>query len=53
MTTSNRLCGNVSTVYMATAQSPIFSLLRIYQVATAHFPIINRVQIDQLFHHWV
>jgi len=24
MTTSNRLFGNVSTIYMATAQSPIF-----------------------------
>jgi len=52
MTTSNRLFGNVSTFYMATAQSQIYSLLRIYHFATAHLPIIYVVQIDQLFHRW-
>ena len=51
MTTSNRLFGNVSTIYMATAQSPIFWLTRIYHFATAHLPLIYLVQIDQLFHH--
>ena len=43
---------NVSTIYMATAQSSIFSLLRIYHFASAHLPIIYLVQIDQLFQHW-
>ena len=37
---------------MATAQSQIYSLLRIYHFATAHLPIIYVVQIDQLFHRW-
>jgi len=31
---------------------PIFSLLRIYHFATAHLPIINLVQIDQICHDW-
>jgi len=52
MATSNRLFGNVSTIYMATAQKPIFWLLRIHHLATAHHPIIYLLQIDQLFHHW-
>ena len=51
MTTSNRLFRNISTIYMATAQSPIFWLMRIYHFATAHLPIIYLVQIDQLFHY--
>ena len=51
MTTSNRLFGNVSTIYMATAQSPIFWLMRIYHFATAHLPVISLVQIDQIFHY--
>jgi len=51
MTTSNRLFGNISTIYMATAQSPIFWLLRIVQlfsycaspnyISTANRPIIS------------
>jgi hypothetical protein len=52
MTTSNRLLGNIWTIYMATAQSTIFWLLCIYHFATAHLPIIYLLQIDQLFHHW-
>jgi len=32
MTTSNRLFGNISNIYKATAQSPIFWLLRIIQL---------------------
>jgi len=36
---------------MATAQSAIFWLLRIYHFATSHFPIIYLLQIDELFHH--
>ena len=50
MTTSNPLFRNITT-YMATAQSPIFWLMRIYHFATAHLPVIYLVQIDQLFHH--
>ena len=52
MATSNRLFGNKSTISMATTQSKIFWLLRIYHFATAHHPIIYLLQIDQLFHHW-
>ena len=51
MTTSNRLFRNISTIYKATAQSPIFWLMRIYHFATAHLPVIYLVKIDQLFHH--
>jgi len=50
-TTSNLLFGNISTIYMASAQSPIFWLLRIYHLPTEHLPVIYIVQIDQLFHH--
>ena len=32
---------------MASAQSPIFRLLRIYHLPTAHFPIIYVLQIDK------
>ena len=39
-------------IFMATAQNPIFSLLRNYYFASANLPIIYLVQIDQLFHHW-
>ena len=52
MNTSNRLFGNISMIYMATSQSTIFWLLRIYHFATAHLPIIYLLQIDQFFHHW-
>ena len=52
MATSNRLFGNISTIYMATAQSTIFWLLRNSHLATAHHPIIYLLQIDQLFYHW-
>jgi len=52
MKTSNRLFGNTSTIYMATAQSTIFLVLRIYNFPTAHLPIIYLLQIDQLFHLW-
>ena len=41
-----------STIHMATTQSPIFTLLRIYDFATAHLPIIYELQIDKLFHDW-
>jgi hypothetical protein len=37
---------------MATAQSPIFWFLRVYNFTTAHHPIIYLLQIDQLLHHW-
>ena len=47
MTTSNRLFGIISNIYMASAQSPIFRLLRIYHFPTVHFPIIYVLQIDQ------
>ena len=43
---------NISKIYMATAQSTIFCLLRIYHSATAHLIIIYLLQINQLFHHW-
>jgi len=52
MTTSNRLFENISTIYMAIAQSTIFWLVRIYHLATAHHPIMYLLQIDQLFQHW-
>ena len=52
MTTSNRLFRNISTIYIATAQSQIFWLLRIHNFATAYLTIIYLLQIDQLFHHW-
>ena len=52
MTTSNRLFGNISKIYMAIEQSTIFWLLRIYHLAKAHHPIIYLLQIDLLFHHW-
>jgi alanine dehydrogenase len=38
MTTSNHLFGNISTIYIATALSPIFRVLRIYHFATANLP---------------
>jgi hypothetical protein len=41
----------VSKFYIATAQRPIFWLLRMYHLATAHLPIIYLEQIDQLYHH--
>jgi len=52
MTTSNRLLRNNSTIYMATAQSPIIWLLLIHHFATAHFPIIYKLQIDKFFYDW-
>ena len=52
MTTSNRLFGNISTIYIATAQSPIFSLLRTFHFATSNLRILNLVHIDQIYHHW-
>jgi len=39
-------------IFMATAQNPIFSLLRIYYFVSANLPIIYLLQIDQLFHQW-
>ena len=38
MTNSNHLFGNISTIYIASAQSPIFMVLRIYHFATANLP---------------
>ena len=52
MKTSSRLFGNISTIYIAIAQSTIFWLLRIYHLDTAHHPNIYLLQIGQLFHHW-
>ena len=49
--TSNRLFGNISTLHIATAQSPIFRLLHIYYFPTANVPIIYLLQIEQLFQH--
>jgi len=37
---------------MATAQSTIFLVLRIYTFANAHLQIIYLLQIDQFFHRW-
>ena len=51
MWTTNRLFGNISMIQMATAQSPIFRLLRIYYFPTANIPIISPLQIEQLFQH--
>jgi hypothetical protein len=51
MWTSNRLFGNISMIQMATAQSQIFRLLRIYYFSTANIPIIYLLQIEQLFQH--
>ena len=51
MTTSNRLFGNISKFYMAAAQSQISWLLRVYNFATAHLPIIYVQQTDQLLHN--
>jgi len=55
MTTSNRLFRNISTIYMATAQSPIFWLLRMVQLfcycaspnylSTANQPITSQIEI--------
>ena len=33
---------------MASVQNPIFRLLRIYDFATAHLPIIYELQIDKI-----
>ena len=53
MTTSNRLFGNISTIYMATTQCTIFGLLRITQsFCYSHLPNICLLQIDKLFQHW-
>ena len=52
MTTSNRLFGNISKMYMASAQSPTFRLLRMYDFPTANLPIIFVLQIEQLFQNW-
>ena len=52
MTTSNRLFGNTSAIYMATAQNPIFWLLRIYYFPTANISIIYLLRIEQLFRQW-
>ena len=53
MATSNRLFANISTIHMATAQSTIFSLLRIIQsFGTSHLPNICLLQIYKLFQHW-
>ena len=51
MWTSNRLFGNISMIQMATAQSPIFRLLRIYHFPTANIAIISLLQIEQLIQH--
>ena len=53
MTNSNRLFGNVSTIYMATVQSPIFWLMRISQLfiyckSTNYFTTGNRLNISLL-----
>ena len=59
MTTSNRLFANISTIYMATAQSTIFYLLRIIQsfcyfaspkyLSTANRQIISTLEIFYVF----
>jgi hypothetical protein len=50
MITSHFLFGKISTIYMASTQSPIFRLLRIYEFATAHLRIIHELRINKLFH---
>jgi len=52
MTTSYCLFGNISTTFVASAQSPIFRLLQIYDFPTAHLPVIYELQIDKLYHDW-
>ena len=59
MTSSNRLFGNISTIYIATAQSPIFWLLRIIRsfrycaslkyLSPANQQIISTLEIVYLF----
>jgi len=50
MTTSNRLFGNISNIYKATAQSQIFRYCASYNYfPTAHLPIICLLQIDKIF----
>jgi len=52
MTTSNRLFENISTIYMATAQSPIFGYCTSHNYfPTAYLSIICLLQIHQLFNH--
>jgi len=51
MTTSNRLFGNIDDLYGYCAKT-IFRLLRIYDFATAHLPIIYVLHIDKIFHDW-
>ena len=52
MTTSNRLFGNISAIYMTTAQNTIFLLLRIYYFPTANISIIYLLLIEQLLQQW-
>jgi hypothetical protein len=52
MSAFDPLFGNISKIYMATAQSKIFWLRRISHLATAHLPIIYLLQIDQLLPQW-
>ena len=51
MTTSNRLFGNISTIFLAAAKSRIFTLLRIYYFPTANISIIY-LFIIYLFQQW-
>ena len=41
-----------STIYMASAQSSIFGLLRNFDFATENLQINYELQIDKLFHDW-
>ena len=53
MTTSNRLLGNISNIYKATALSPNFlSTAHHNYFPTAHLSIICLLQIDKIFHQW-
>ena len=52
MTTSRCLFANISTIYIASAQTSNFRLLRIYDFASVHLPIIYELQIDKLLHDW-
>ena len=58
MTTSHCLLGNISKIYIASAQTPIFRLLRIYDFATAHLQLFMNCKLKNCFttgirlHNW-
>ena len=49
MTTSHCLLGNISKIYIASAQSQIFRLLRTYDFATAHLQLFMNCKFTNYF----